>query len=125
MLPIFKRLFELKIRKQLRYKIMEGVFVTYERSRLKNQVDNLSLGGLSFYYVDDGTRIDKGSRRLSVFTQNDIHITNVKFKAVSDIETGELIFNKKKVKRQGVCFEKLSQPQKNQIKKIIKKYGIR
>lgn len=124
MASLFKRLIGLKIRKQRRYKVTEGVYVTYEQSLSKNQVENLSLGGLSFYYVDDGTRIDGGSCRLSLFTKNDIRVGNVPFKAVSDIDTGELIFNKKKIKRQGVCFEKLSQPQKDQLKKIIRIYGM-
>lgn len=125
MVPFLKRLFSFKVRKQRRYKVMEGVFVSYEQSLFKNQIDNISLGGLSFYYVDDGIRIDKGSCELSVFTKSNISVGKVPFKAVSDEETGDLIFNRKKIKRQGVCFENLSPPQKNQLKKIIRIYAVR
>jgi hypothetical protein len=125
MVPFLKRLFSLRVRKQRRYKVMEGVFVVYEQSPSKNQVDSISLGGLSFYYVDSGMRIDKGSHELSVFTNNHLHVGNVPFKAVSDVETGELIFRGKKIKRQGVRFKHLSSPQKNQLKEIIRTYALK
>lgn len=125
MVPFLKRLLSLKVRKQRRYRLMDGVFVIYEQSPAKNQVDSISLGGLSFYYVDTGMRIDKGSYELSVLTNNHLHVGKVPFKAVSDVETGELIFRGKKIKRQGVRFEHLSSPQKNQLKEIIRTYGLR
>jgi hypothetical protein len=120
-----KRLLTLKFRKQRRYKAKEGVYVAYEMSLSKNQIDNISMGGLSFYYVDDGTRIDKGSYQLAVFAKKHLYWGDIPFKTVSDTEAGELIFKGKKIKRQSVRFEHLSQPQKNHLREILRTHAVR
>jgi hypothetical protein len=118
-MSILKRLITLRVRRQKRYKAREGVFVVYDQSMSKNQVDNISMGGLSFYYVDNGLKIDKGSYELSLINHNRICLGKVPFKTVSDTETGEILFRNKRVKRQSVRFDNLSQPQKSQLKAII------
>jgi hypothetical protein len=118
-MTILKRLFTLRVRKQKRYKARDGVFVVYDQSMSKNQVDNISMGGLSFYYVDNGLKIDKGSYELSLVNRNRICLNKIPFKTVSDTETGEIMFRNKRVKRQSVRFDNLSSPQKSQLKAII------
>lgn len=113
------RLITLRVRKNRRYKARDGVYVVYDQSMSKNQVDNISMGGLSFYYVDNGIKIDKGSYELSLINRNRICLGKIPFKTVSDTETGEILFRNKKVKRQGVRFDNLSGSQKNQLKAII------
>jgi hypothetical protein len=118
-MAFLKRLITLRVRKRRRYKAREGVYVVYDQSMSKNQVDNISMGGLSFYYVDNGRKIDKGSYELSLINRNRICLGKVPFKTVSDTETGEILFRNKKVKRQSVRFDNLSAPQKSQLKAII------
>jgi hypothetical protein len=118
-MSLLKRLITLRVRKQKRYKARDGIFVVYDQSMSKNQVDNISMGGLSFYYVDNGMKIDKGSYELSLINRNRICLGKVPFKTVSDTETGEILFRNKRVKRQSVRFDNLSQPQKTQLKSII------
>ena len=118
-MSFFKRLITLRVRKNRRYKARDGVFVVYDQSMSKNQVDNISMGGLSFYYVDNGMKIDKGSYELSLINRNRVCLGKVPFKTVSDTETGEILFRNKKVKRQSVRFDNLSGSQKNQLKAII------
>lgn len=125
MVPDIKRILTLRFRKQRRYKVRDGIYVAYEQSLFKNQIDSISLGGLSFYYVDDGTKIEKGSYQLALFSKNRLFVGNVPFKTVSDVETGELIFRSKKIKRQSVHFMHLSPAQKNRLKEIIHNYAIR
>ena len=125
MVPDIMRILTFKFRRQRRYKVRDGIYVAYEQSLFKNQVDSISLGGLSFYYVDDGTKIEKGSYQLALFSKNRMFLGNVPFKTVSDIETGELIFRSKKIKRQSVRFIQLSPPQKIRLKDIIQNYAIR
>jgi hypothetical protein len=92
---------------------------------LKNQLDTISMGGLSFYYVDNGHKIDKGSYALAVFTDNNMRLTNVPFKTVSDVETGEILFRKKRIKRQSVQFEQMTGRQKDKLRQIIDSYALR
>ena len=125
MVPDIMRILTFKFRRQRRYKVRDGIYVAYEQSLFKNQVDSISLGGLSFYYVDDGTKIEKGSYQLALFSKNRMFLGNVPFKTDSDIETGELIFRSKKIKRQSVRFIQLSPPQKIRLKDIIQNYAIR
>jgi hypothetical protein len=122
---VLRRLLTLKFRKQRRYRAKEGVYVAYEMSLSKNQVDNISMGGLCFYYVDDGTRIDKGSYQLAVFAKKRLYWGDIPFTTVSDLETGELIFKGKKIKRQSVRFEHLSQSQKNHLREILRDHAVR
>jgi hypothetical protein len=123
--PGIKRILTLKFRRQRRYKVREGIYVAYEQSLFKNQVDSISLGGLSFYYVDDGTKIEKGSYQLALFSKSRLFLGNVPFKTVSDIATGELIFRSKKIKRQSVRFMHLSPPQKSRLKEIIQNFAVK
>jgi hypothetical protein len=118
-MSLLLRLITLRVRKNRRYKARDGVYVVYDQSMSKNQVDNISMGGLSFYYVDNGIKIDKGSYELSLINRNRICLGKIPFKTVSDTETGEILFRNKKVKRQGVRFDNLSGSQRNQLKAII------
>ncbi|MEJ2639678.1 MAG: hypothetical protein P8010_08900, partial [Desulfosarcinaceae bacterium] len=88
-MSLLRRLITLRVRRQKRYKARDGIFVVYDQSMSKNQVDNISMGGLSFYYVDNGMKIDKGSYELSLINRNRICLDRVPFKTVSDTETGE------------------------------------
>jgi hypothetical protein len=124
MVSLLKRLFILGFRKQKRHHAKDGVFVIYDQSMSKNQVDDISLGGLSFHYVDKGWKIDRGSYELSLINHGRIFIGNVPFRTVSDSETGEFIFNATKVKRQGVRFERLSHRQIKRLKAIIANLSV-
>jgi hypothetical protein len=118
-MTFLKRLITLRVRKSKRYRARDGVYVVYDQSMSKNQVDSISMGGLSFYYVDNGMKIEKGSYELSLINRNRVCLGKVPFKTVSDTETGEILFRNKKVKRQSVRFDNLSGSQKNQLKAII------
>ncbi|NNG00645.1 MAG: hypothetical protein HKM93_14765 [Desulfobacteraceae bacterium] len=125
MVSFLKRMLLFQIRLKKRFKAKTGVFVVYEQSYLKNQVDSLSMGGLSFYYVDSGLKIDKGTYELSLITNARISLGHIGFKTVSDTVTGEVLFQNKKIKRQSVQFENLSIAQKSQLKQIIRDHTIR
>jgi hypothetical protein len=117
-----KRLLTLRLRRKKRYQAKEGVYVEYDQSTSRNQVESLSMGGLSFYYVDNGMRIDKGSYELSLTDRNRIFLRKIPFKMVSDIEIGEVLFHKTRVKRQSVRFDNLTQTQKRRLGAIIANY---
>jgi hypothetical protein len=117
-----KRLLTLRLRRKKRYTAKKGVFVAYDQALTRNQVESLSMGGLSFYYVDHGLRIDKGSYELSLTDRNRIFLKKVPFRMVSDIEMGEVLFHNTRVKRQSVRFDNLTQTQKSRLSAIIANY---
>lgn len=116
------RLLKLGIRKQKRHSVTDGVFIVYGHSASKHQINDISLGGLSFYYVDKGRSISNGYRELSLVNHNRIFLGNLPFRSVSDTETGEILFRNKRVKRHSLRFERLTGQQKRQLKAFITKF---
>lgn len=121
MTPI-KRLLTLRVRRKKRYKAKDGMCVSYDQSMSKNQIENLSMGGLSFFYVDNGRQIDKGSYELSLVNRDRIFLGRVPFTKVSDTEVGEILFRNKRIKRQSVRFENLTAGQQRQLTAIIDQF---
>ena len=80
------------------------------------------MRGLSFYYVDQGIKPGKGSYELKILTNNNILMGKAPYKTVSDIETAELMFENKKIRRQSVRFGRLSFSQKYKLRYIIKNF---
>jgi hypothetical protein len=117
-----KRLLTLRLRRKKRHRAKDGIYVDYDQSLSRNQIESLSMGGLSFYYVDHGMRIDRGSYELSLADSSRVFLRKVPFKMVSDIEMGEVISQKTRVKRQSVRFDNLTQTQKRRLSAIIANY---
>jgi hypothetical protein len=116
-----ERLLKLQFRIGKRFPVKEGIYVIYGHSVIKHQINDISMGGLSFSYEDRGRMIDRGIRELTLVNRNHVYIKNLAFKTVSDIETGEVLLYNKKVKRQSVRFERLTGKQKQKLKAFITK----
>lgn len=121
-MSFIKRLLTLKIRKQKRLLAKDGVYVAQGQTTAKHQINDLSMGGLSFYYVDKGSGSRQRFRELSLINRNRICLRDVAFKTVSDIETGEVMLRGKKIRRQGVRFENLNRLQKQRLKAFISNF---
>ena len=119
MYRFLKRLLTLKIRKRRRFAAKEGVYVVMENTFLKNQVDNISMGGLAFNYEDHGYKFGKGSHELKVIANKNIVLDRVPFKRVSDFPVGEVLYPYRKVKRFSVQFESLTSAQKAQLRYFL------
>ncbi|MDJ0781306.1 MAG: hypothetical protein QNJ22_05005 [Desulfosarcinaceae bacterium] len=116
---LIKRLLKLQIRKQKRHSAKDGVYVVYGHSLSKRQINDISMGGLSFYYEDKGRQIDRGFRELSLVDRDRVCLKEIAFETVSDVETGEVMFRNKCVKRQSVRFGRLTRRQRHQLKAFI------
>jgi hypothetical protein len=114
-----KRVILLQLRRDKRYKAKDGLCVAYDQSMSMNQVDTISMGGLSFYYVDRGRKIEIGSYQLSIINKNRVYLRDVPFETISDQASGEIPLKQKKVKRQSVHFKNLTYRQKKRLKAII------
>jgi c-di-GMP-binding flagellar brake protein YcgR len=116
---LLKRFIGLKIRKRRRYRPVHVLYAIVENSGVKNQVDDISLGGLSFYFIDNGFRPKKNSYTIKLYGRNSPEYVEVACKTISESETGELVFQNKKIKRRSVKFERLNSQQKEKLKRLI------
>jgi len=121
-MPFFKRMFTFRIRKKRRLKAKDGLFVAVGNSLNQNQIVDINMRGLSFYYVDQEIKPRKGSDKLTFLTNNTLLMGKVPYQKVSDVETAEHIFQNKKIRRQGVRFGKLSFSQKHRLRHIINNF---
>ena len=121
-MSFIRRMLTFNIRKKRRLKAMNGLFVALRNSLTQNQVGDINMRGLSFYYVDQGIKPGKGSYELTFLANNNLLMGKVPYKTVSDIETAELMFQNKKIRRQSVRFGRLSFSQKYKLRYIIKNF---
>jgi hypothetical protein len=126
MKQIIKRIFTLGMRKRRRFRVKDGVYVVQGRylSSGKNQINDIGMGGLSFYYIESGNRANRDQQTVTLLTDSPNSAVQIPCKVVGDNSTGELIFSNQSVKRRCVKFERLSAEQKQQIKDLIKGYSL-
>jgi len=119
-LRFIKRLLMFRFRKRPRFNARDGVFVIMENSVKKNQVHNISMGGLAVDYEDTGFLLGKGSYELKVLSDQNRTLDRIPFKIVSDFQVGEVLYPYRKVKRLTVQFDGMTNAQKAQLKYFIK-----
>jgi len=123
---IIKRFFTLRLRKRRRFRVKDGIYVVQGRylSSGKNQVNDIGMGGLSFYFIESGNRVGRDQQTVTLLTDRPNSAVHVPCSIVCDDSTGELIFSNQSVKRRCVKFGRLSAEQKKQIKELIKGYSL-
>ena len=120
MSEFIKRVFSLRIRRRRRYRAKSGAYVILSAHPGKYQIDDIGFGGLSFHYIDNGYRPKRGSFDLRVTAEDQPSTIQLVGRTVHECETGELIFQKEKIKRRSIRFESLSRKQKKDLKAFIK-----
>lgn len=90
----------------------------------KHQIDDISYGGLSYYYIDTGYRPVSSAYKLRVVSGNTADSVKLIGKTICDRETGELVAQNQKIKRRSVQFKHLNSRQKKALRGIIKSYTI-
>lgn len=119
-----RRFFSLKIRKRRRHRASNGLYVMLESIPGKHQIDDISSGGLSYYYIDNGIRPKIGSYALKVMANSDSVALRLLGKTICDCETGRLVSQNQRIKRRSVRFERMNSYQKKMLKDIIKHHTI-
>lgn len=115
-----RRLLLLQMRRRRRFRPIGALYVIVDSYPGKHQVDDISSGGLSYHYVDNGLRPKKGSYGLRVLSERYRLAVELAGKTISDRETGELIFQNQKIKRRSIRFEHMNRRQKKELKDLIK-----
>jgi len=120
---LFMRLIQFKFRKRRRHKARRGLFVTFDNTLAINQIGDINMGGLSYYYEDHGFTMGKRAHALRIVTADDpTGINHIPFRIVSDRENGSLLFKNRRINRQGIRFIGLTSVQKRKLRNIIQHY---
>ena len=109
-------------RKHERYKAKDDVFVRTKGSVVKiGKFLDVSKGGLSFHYVDVGSR-PKNSFDLDIIVRNNgFHLENLSLRTITDLEAkNKFAFSITPMRRLGGQFGLVSQTQISQIEYLIK-----
>ena len=116
---IIKRLLRLKIRRRRRRRAGKGLYVVVNRTAGRYQIDDIGMGGLSFHYVDSGLQPSSGSYDLRIVSDNQHLAVEVEGKIVAENETGELVFQRKRIKRRSIRFERVNRQQRIDLKALL------
>ncbi len=123
MREMLMRLIQFKFRKRRRHKARTGLFVTFDNTLSRNQIGDIHMGGLSYYYEDHGFTMGMRAQALRIVTADDpTGINHIPFTIVSDRETGSLLFKNRRINRQGIQFGGLTLVQKRKLREIIQHY---
>ena len=90
----------------------------------RHQIDDISVSGLSYYYIDGGIRPKSGAYGLRVVSSTPSHTLRLTGKTISDRETGELVSQHQKIKRRSVRFQTMNKDQRKTLKRIIKSHTV-
>ena len=104
-------------RKHKRYQAQDGAIAAFRNHAIKvGQIMDISLGGLSFQYIDEGEQ-PKKSFDLDIFlTENVFRIESVPAQTISDFEiVSEVPYSSVKIRRHGAEFGELTQKQVSQL----------
>ena len=124
MKQFLKRILLLGLRKKKRYKAKSDVFIKLQNAVHKIQIDEISLGGLSFFYTENGYPVGRSSRHLCLRAGCCDLVDMIPFKIISDTNAGESIHQKCRIKRMSIKFDGLSFQQKRLLKNIIQHHTI-
>lgn len=122
-----KRLLTLRVRKKRRFKVKKGLSVVVNGASGigRNRINDIGMGGLSFYYTDYGNSTDNSTKKqnLSVIPDGRPAIIHIPCRTVCDSETGELIFPNQRIMRRSVKFGRMNDYQKRQMRDLIKEFA--
>ena len=107
-------------RKQKRYRSKEGTFAVLEPGTLIGQIIDISMGGLSFSYIDD-KNIKSEPKELDIYTlSEDINIEKIPFSIITDCELEKKTYtNSFSIRKKSIKFEKLNFNMRSMLKYLI------
>jgi hypothetical protein len=122
MKKLIARILKLEHRKHRRFKVYDAALVLFDPTIGEGEeIIDLSMGGVSFSYIDDGKRLSDVFE-LDIHATDDFHLGKVKVKTVSETVMCELVHQSKVIRRIGGKFESLSPVQEYDLKKFLDAY---
>ena len=117
---------EIERRKHKRFKVKERVFVEFSVNPIKvGEMIDISAGGLSFRYIDNGEMIQKSLEIKIYYSQSGFASERMAVRNVWDaIIKPKFSIGIIKTRRRGAYFENLTLTQKSQIEYLIQNYAM-
>lgn len=117
-----KRLLTLRLRKKRRFRAKKGLVAISDKFMGKHQIDDISMGGFSYYYIDHGihAKSEVYQMRLQFNGDNQLHLA---CKTISDEEAAQILLQRQIVKRKSVHFVNLTRIQKKALRELIRNYA--
>lgn len=110
-------------RKHPRFKARIGAFVMCgEISTMLGQINDISLGGLSYYYLDSEEGLDSYFELDISYRERSYYLSNLRFKTVSDFEVHRDGLDPMTIRRKGVQFQNIGAPQLAELKYFIQNH---
>ena len=115
-------------RQHPRYPVREGEFEVFSRaSSIMGKLDNISQGGLAFYYSPvEGRRTEPETIDIMARNSDPFFLPSVACRTMYDISTlaEDRTFTGAATRLTGVQFFKLDEEQEQKLALFIKKYGL-
>jgi hypothetical protein len=123
MITLITKIFRRKKRQNQRFIVDNHDLIIYDpNAPEEKEIVDLSLGGISFVYVDNRKQLNK-TFELEIKIGDDFHLGKVRVKIISDIEISEITSKSQIIKRLRARFINLNALQEYELRRILKKYG--
>lgn len=100
-----------------RFKVMSGVFAVNSRF---GQIIDISMGGISFRYIDKNGIAPQPEERGFIFSDDDLCLDNIPLRTISDqVVNGGVSSQSTTVRRRSLEFGVLTSQQKNLLEHFI------
>ncbi len=108
-------------RKHKRFRVKQGVYIMkLSDSEQMNPIADISMGGLSYYYIADEDKSEQHFTASIVIPFNKFSIDNVKVSTASDIEiSNQTDFGYISMRRCGLQFKELTADQTDSLEDFI------
>lgn len=114
----------LERRKHERLKAKEGIFAVLVSGNSKlGQIKDISMGGLTFQYVDNGEPVDVSSEVELFSTVYDFHLKKLKIESVEDLAIDNTVpFSSLPIRQLRIQFGKMTPDQSRLLDFFLRKY---
>ena len=120
MKQLLKRVLAFKVRKKRRFRVKAGAYVLLSNAPGRYQIEDIGAGGLSFHYIDNGLKTRNASQQLKIIADNQPVAVHLAGRIVSESDIGELIFERQKIKRRSIQFDRMNSQTKHDLDVFIK-----
>ena len=117
------KIFKRKKRKEQRFIVDDHDLIIYDpNAPEEKEIVDLSMGGLSFIYVDNEKRLDK-TFELEIKIGDSFRLGKIRVETVSDTRISEITIKTKIFRRLSARFLNIDPIQEYDLKNILKEYG--
>ncbi len=122
-MDLIDKIFKHKKRKEQRFIVDNHDLIIYDSNAPEEkEIVDLSIGGISFVYEDNGKRLDK-TFELEIKIGDSFRLGKIRVETVSDTSISEITGKSKTLRRLSARFLNLGPIQEYDLRSILKEYG--